>query len=82
MPHSKNQSSIGEAKGRGEQGRFSRDGLTVCLTLCPPCDQTKKSEVTIAAALSHGTARPQRDTCTTVSRPTEGSRKVEQPLET
>lgn len=81
MPHSKKQSSIGEAKGRGEQGRFSRYGLTVCLNLCPPY-QTKKSEVTIAAALSHGTARPQRDTCTTVSRPTEGSRKVEQPLET
>ncbi len=43
---------------------------------------TQQSEGKIAAALSHGTARPQRDHCTTVSRPTEGSRRVEQPLET
>ena len=35
MLHSKEQSSIGEAKGRGEQGRLSQYGSTACLALCP-----------------------------------------------
>ncbi len=42
MLHSKEQSSIGEAKGRGEQGRISQYGSTACLALCPPYYQLNR----------------------------------------